>query len=183
MSSEQNLDRHNLRSKSQDASFNLLFNQMKGFFLNDAVTYAVCEKCDRLNRVAFDFPFGKSPVCGKCKSTLSLHKGVSDLNPASLATLLRKSPLPVVVDFWAPWCGPCRAFAPTFIETAERLKERVVFGKIDTQAHPNAGQTFGIRGIPTLIVFLNGREVSRTSGALPSDEFLKWVTMGTGIAR
>ena len=85
----------------------------------------------------------------------------------------------MVVDFWAPWCGPCRGFAPTFIEAASRLKSRLVFGKVDTEANPSAGQKFGIKGIPTLIVFHHGKEASRISGALPLDEFESWVIRTT----
>ena len=152
---------------------------MEDFFVSNEVTYSVCEKCGGLNRVAFAFPMGKAPVCGKCKNSLSLHNGVNDLTVASLENLSHKSPLPVVVDFWAPWCGPCRGFAPTFIEAASRLKSRAVFGKIDTEANPSAGQKFGIKGIPTLIVFHHGKEVNRISGALPIDEFEAWVNQTT----
>ncbi len=148
--------------------------------MSNTVTYVVCEKCKGLNRVKFDSPHGKSAVCGKCKSTLAFHDGVSDLSTVSLETLSNKSPLPVVVDFWAPWCGPCRAFAPTFIEGAQSLKGKVVFAKVDTQAHPSAGEKFGVRGIPTLIVFLRGKEISRISGALLLDEFLNWITQAVG---
>ncbi len=147
--------------------------------MNNSVTYSVCEKCNGLNRVAFSFPNGKSPVCGKCKVSLPLNNGVNDLNIISLETLSKKSPLPVVVDFWAPWCGPCRSFAPTFIEAANRLKNRIVFGKINTEANPSAGQKFAIKGIPTLVIFYRGEEVSRMSGALPVDEFLGWVSQST----
>ena len=88
----------------------------------------------------------------------------------------------MVVDFWAPWCGPCLGFAPTFLATARRLKGRVVFGKVDTEAHPDAGQKFGVRGIPTLVAFLKGHEVNRISGALPIDEFTKWVLQAVGVS-
>lgn len=147
--------------------------------MNQDITYSVCEKCSGLNRVAFSFPNGKSPVCGKCKSSLTLHNGVNDLTVSILETLSSKSPLPVVVDFWAPWCSPCRSFAPTFIQAASQLKNRVVFGKIDTEANPNAGQKFGIRGIPTLVVFFRGKEIERISGALPIDDFVAWVKQST----
>ena len=147
--------------------------------MSDNVTYSICEKCSGLNRVPFSFPDGKSPICGKCKSSLPLLEGVSNLTPSSLNTLSQKSPLPVVVDFWAPWCGPCRSFTPTFTEAASRFKGRIAFGKIDTQMHPGAGETFAVKGIPTLMVFYHGKEIDRVSGALPIEEFVTWLIQTT----
>ncbi|MBC7421251.1 MAG: thioredoxin TrxC [Bdellovibrio sp.] len=143
--------------------------------MNIDVTYSICDKCSGLNRVPFNLPDKKSPLCGKCKILLPLHHGINELTVSTLETLSNKSPLPVVVDFWAPWCGPCRSFAPKFIEAASQLKNRIVFGKINTETHPSAGQKFGIKGIPTFILFYHGKEVSRVSGALPLNEFVNWV--------
>lgn len=165
--------------ESESPSINRLVLQMEEFFMNQEITYSVCEKCNGLNRVAFSFPNGKTPICGKCKSSLTLFDGVNDLTASSLETLTNKSPLPVVVDFWAPWCGPCRSFAPTFVEAASQQKNKIVFGKINTETNPSAGQKFAIKGIPTLVIFYRGEEVSRISGALPVEEFVGWVSRST----
>lgn len=81
----------------------------------------------------------------------------------------------MVIDFWASWCGLCRFFAPTFTETADRLKGRIVFGKINTEANPSASQKFTVKGIPTIIFFNQGKEVGRSSGALPIEQFVTWL--------
>jgi thioredoxin 2 len=127
----------------------------------------VCPKCEGLNRVALDKAAGAAPICGACKAGLPLHDGVQDISAKGLSKLLRLADRPIVVDFWAPWCGPCRAFAPTFQSVASELGSKIIFAKINTEAFPDAGQLFQIRGIPTLIVFKNGKEVDRESGAMP----------------
>jgi thioredoxin 2 len=138
-------------------------------------TYTVCANCNQVNRVPIDSPTGKAAVCGRCKKELLIHGGVSELNPSTLATLIQKSPLPIVVDFWAPWCQPCRVFAPVFLEAARKLVGKVVFTKVDTQANPAASDSFQIRGIPTLVLLQDGKEITRQSGAMPLNLFLDWL--------
>jgi thioredoxin 2 len=130
-------------------------------------TWVVCSQCEKVNRVALAKVEAASPVCGSCKATLPLHGGVQDVSGTGLTKLVRVADRPVVVDFWAEWCGPCEAFAPTFKTAARELGGQIIFAKLDTEAYSQAAQSFQIRGIPTLIVFKNGAEVDRRSGVLP----------------
>jgi thioredoxin 2 len=130
-------------------------------------TLAVCPKCEKLNRVSLSPESKRIPICGNCKSELPLHDGVQDLNESTLTKLIRSSDRPVIVDFWAEWCGPCKAFAPTFKNAALKLGNQFIFAKVNTEAAPKAAAAYQIRGIPTLIIFKNGVEVDRQSGAMP----------------
>ncbi|MGZ3688479.1 MAG: thioredoxin [Bdellovibrionota bacterium] len=138
-------------------------------------TYTVCTGCGQVNRVPMVAQKGQAPVCGKCKSALPVHGAVSELSASELNTLSAKSPLPVVVDFWAPWCGPCKVFSPVFEEASRVLGDQFVFVKVDTQANPLAGDAFHIRGIPTLLVLKGGVEKARQSGAMPRELFVSWL--------
>lgn len=138
-------------------------------------TYVPCAACGKLNRVSWGESSAKEPICGSCKSSLPLHFGVAEVNEAGLATLVRKSPLPVVCDFWAPWCGPCKAFAPTYQQAAARQHSRFTFAKLNTEQHAHASGAYSIRGIPTLILFSGGIEKARLSGALPLEDFISWL--------
>jgi thioredoxin 2 len=130
-------------------------------------TLVVCPKCEKLNRVALEKTAQAAPVCGSCKAELPVHDYVQDLSSTTLNKLIRSADRLVIVDFWAEWCGPCKAFAPTFISAARELSGQAIFAKINTETFPQASQTFHIRGIPTLIVFKAGVEVDRQSGAMP----------------
>ncbi len=129
----------------------------------------VCPSCGTLNRVPAA-RLAERPVCGSCRAGL-LPAAPIETDSASLARFLEKDQLPAVVDLWAPWCGPCRAFAPTFAQAAARLPA-IRFLKLDTEAHPEAAARFAVRAIPTLIGFKGGREVARLSGALPLRDLL-----------
>ncbi len=138
-----------------------------------AKTYSVCEKCGQLNRV--DLESGKAAICGACKTELPVHGALIEGSDNVFSKLIAKSPLPVVVDVWAQWCGPCRSFAPTFKEASDTFAGKVVFVKLDSEKNQQTAGRLGIRSIPTILVFKNGVEVARQSGAMPSDQFERWL--------
>lgn len=141
-----------------------------------AETYSPCAHCRRINRVRLEAAAShQAPVCGSCQQLLPVHGAVVDLPAGTLAPLIEKSPLPVLVDFWAVWCGPCRSFAPVFEEAARRLQGRAVLAKLNTETDPDVSLRYQVRGIPTLILFARGGEASRLSGALPLPNLLQWV--------
>jgi len=123
-----------------------------------------CPHCAALNRVPED-RLGQHPVCGRCKQPLFEGKPAA-LTAANFDAVAGRGELPVVIDFWAPWCGPCLSFAPVFAEAAASLEPQLRLAKVDTEAQPALAQRFGIRSIPTLLVLRNGKEVARQAGAL-----------------
>ena len=131
-----------------------------------------CPACDGLNRIPAQ-RLGDNPVCGRCKSAL-LPAAPIELNQANFAAQL-KGDLPLLVDVWADWCGPCKAFAPTFAQAAGQLQGKVRLGKLDSEANRQLAGQLGIRSIPSLILFQRGREVARQSGALPLPQLLAWL--------
>lgn len=138
-------------------------------------SYSVCPRCLKVNKVNLATASMKAPACGACGTSLDFDHGVTNLSGAQVQKLIEKSPLPVVIDFWAPWCGPCRSFAPTFSATAEDLQGQYVFVKVNTEQDPQAGVRFGVRGIPTIAVFHQGKELDRQAGALPAEHFKHWL--------
>ena len=131
-----------------------------------------CPHCSQRNRLPQD-RLAQGPSCGKCHQPL-LDAPIT-VNQQGFAALVSQPHLPVLVDFWAPWCAPCRGFAPTFKAAAGKFAGQAIFAKVDTEAEHGLGQQFGIRSIPTLVAFSSGREVGRVSGALPGAELERLV--------
>ena len=132
-----------------------------------------CPHCFTTNRLPPE-KLSDTPLCGKCKRPLFSGK-VLELNPGNVANTLEKNDIPVLVDCWAPWCGPCQQFAPVFAQAAQQLEPRLRLAKLNTEEVPSIAQRWGIRSIPTLILFQQGRERARISGALPPAQLQQWL--------
>lgn len=132
-----------------------------------------CPNCLATNRLP-DERLADKPNCGKCKKPLFAGKPM-ELHPGNVAATLDNNDIPIVVDCWAPWCGPCRSFAPVFEQAAAQLEPKARFAKLNTEAVPSIAQRWRIQSIPALMVFKDGKEVARMSGALPLPQFKQWL--------
>ncbi|MGH9821861.1 MAG: thioredoxin [Blastocatellia bacterium] len=132
-----------------------------------------CPSCGASNRVEpHKIGAGAAPVCGKCKTSLSLNPGPVHITDANFASEVERSALPVLLDLWAPWCPPCRVIAPIIEQLAGELSGKVKVGKLNTDENQITGSKFGVRSIPTLLIFKDGREVDRLIGSVPKSTIL-----------
>ncbi len=134
----------------------------------------VCKKCLTTNRLPDNKPINRA-ICGKCEGDL-LDNSPVELNPSSFSKFIQNNSIPVVVDFWAPWCGPCVMMAPNFKEASSKFILKARFAKVNTQDFPSLSAPYNITGIPTMIIFKNGVEIDRISGALSTEQIVKWVS-------
>jgi thioredoxin 2 len=141
--------------------------------------HVVCPACSGVNRVP-QARLGEDPHCARCKQPLFRGKPVS-LDAAAFDRQLTRSDIPLIVDFWAEWCGPCHMMAPVFENAARKLEPHVRLAKVDTEAEPAIAGRYAIRSIPTLIAFRGGREIGRQSGALPLESLLAWSRQVLGL--
>ena len=133
-----------------------------------------CPSCGANNRIpAEKVREGLHPVCGRCKSPLTVSAHPVTVTDANFVEEVERSPLPVLLDMWAPWCGPCRMIAPTIEQLAGELAGRVKVAKLNTDENPMTSSRFNVRSIPTLLVLKDGKEIDRLVGALPKQEILR----------
>jgi thioredoxin 2 len=146
---------------------------------DDRGLIVACASCGQKNRIAFD-KLSEPARCPKCKQPIALPGEPIELTRSpDFDRLVAGASIPVVVDFWAPWCGPCRMVAPELVKVAAHLKGRVLVVKVNTDVLADIGERFGIRSIPTLAVFGGGRELARTSGARPASDIEAFIAQAS----
>lgn len=144
--------------------------------MSDAV-HVVCRSCGQINRIP-EARLVDGPKCGGCKQGLFPRKPV-ELTAQNFTRFISKSDLPIVVDFWAPWCGPCKMMAPVFEQVAGEVSPQVILAKVNTEAEQALAAQFGIRSIPTLAVFKGGKETTRMAGAMDAANLKNWIAQNS----
>ncbi len=155
---------------------------MSAFSLDGRGVVTSCPQCGTKNRLAYD-RLADPSRCGNCKATLDAPASpVEVTSAAAFDAAIAHASIPIVVDYWAPWCGPCRMVAPELEKVAARLAGRALILKVDTDALADVGQRHGVRSIPTMAVFAGGREVGRTVGARPAGDILAFIEQSAPLA-
>lgn len=135
--------------------------------------HLVCPQCQSVNRVP-TVRLTQNPNCGKCHQPI-FNGHPLELTAATFSKHINQNDIPVLVDFWAPWCGPCKMMAPAFVQATGMLEPRVRFAKVNTDVEQALGNQYAIRSIPTLALFAGGKEVARQAGAMGAHDIVRWV--------